>query len=334
MRNRLCDLSVAWNRFWFAPTDPTTLGAVRIATGLVLLCSYLACTPDLHSFIGAGAWIDSTTLAEIRRPDGPVGRWWGWSVYFFASTPWAVRLIHTAFLGCLAAFTLGFFTRVTAVLVWAGHLSFIHGSFLTWSGMDTVLAMLTFYLMFSPVGAALSLDRFRRRTVGPATPSWSANLCLRMIQVHMGVIYLCAGLAKLQGARWWDGTAVWSVMMMQEFAPFDLSWIARFGDVPCLLISNVGVLLTLGFEISFIFLIWNPSIRPVLLLLALVMHGGIGLFMGMSAFGAAMLTGCLAFVHPATIIWFVERSRSNFRRLIKRLPRRSSAENIERRRAA
>jgi hypothetical protein len=334
MRDRLSNMVAAWNRFWFTPTDPTTLAAVRICTGLVLLYSCIACTPSLQSFVGPSAWIDAAAMDEIRRSDGPIGVWWGWSVYFVVQSPWAVGLLHAAFLGCLVAFTVGMFTRVASALVWIGHLSFIHRAFMAWSGMDTVLAMLTFYLMFSPAGAALSIDRLRRRTANPPTPCWDANLCIRLIQVHMAVIYLCAGLAKLQGARWWDGTAVWSVMMMQEFAPFDLIWIARFGDVPCLLISNVGVLLTLGFEISFIFLIWNPSIRPVLLLLALVMHGGIGLFMGMSAFGAAMLTGCLAFVHPATIIWFVERSRSNFRRLIKRLPRRSSAENIERRRAA
>jgi len=334
MRNRLRDLSAAWNRFWFTPTDPTTLGAVRIATGLVLLGSYLSCTPDLHSFIGANAWIDSTALAEIRRLEGPAGRWWGWSIYFFASSPWAIRLIHTAYLGCLTAFTAGLFTRFASVLVWAGHISFIHGSFLTWSGMDTVLAMLTFYLMFSPAGAALSLDRLRRRTIAPPTPSWSANLGLRLIQVHIGVIYLCAGLAKLQGARWWDGTAVWSVMMMQEFAPFDLGWIARFGDIPCLLVSNVGVLLTLGFEISFIFLIWNRSLRPVLLLLALVLHGGIGLFMGMSAFGAAMLAGCLAFVEPTMVAAFVERFNAKVQWFVSRPPQRSSTENRERRRAA
>lgn len=333
MRERLAAVLEGWNRFWFTRTDPTTLAAVRICTGLVLLYSYLTLTPDLFRYLGPNAWIDAAAMDEIRRPDGPIGAWWGWSVYFLVSSPWAIGLIHAAFLVCLAAFTVGLFTRLASILVWAGHLSYIHGAFMAWSGMDTVLAMLTFYLMFSPSGAAFSVDRLRRRAFVPAPPSWSANLCIRLIQIHMAVIYLCAGLAKLQGARWWDGTAVWSVMMMQEFAPFDLSWIGRFGDVPCLLVSNVGVLLTLGFEISFIFLIWNPTIRPLLLLLALILHGGIGLFMGMSAFGAAMLTGCLAFVPPATVASFVEHARS---RSLKQMSgnRRSSSESIERRRAA
>jgi hypothetical protein len=296
-----------WNRFWFTPTDPTTLGAVRVCTGLVLLYSYLACTPNLSTFIGPNAWIDAEALAAIRGDDGPAGAWWGWSVYVLASQPWAVRLAYSLFLAGIVAFTLGWRTRTASVIVWAGHLSFVHRAFLTWSGMDSILAMLTFYLTLAPSGAALSLDQRRRRTL--PTPSWDANVGVRLIQVHMAVVYLCAGLAKLQGARWWDGTAVWSVMTMQEFAPFDVTWLGRFGDVPCLLISNVGVLLTLAFEIGFIFLIWNPALRPMLLATAVVLHAGIGLLMGMSAFGAAMLAGCLAFVEPAAVKAAIDRLR-------------------------
>src|SRR5207249_10022731 len=143
-------------------------------------------------------------------------------------------------------------------------LSFVHRAFLSWSGLDTVLAMLTFYLLFAPSGAAFSLDRRRARTP-PPEKSWAANVSLRLIQVHLCVIYLCAGLSKLQGARWWDGTAVWLTVMPEEFALFDMSWLAHGGDVPCLLFSNVGVALTLATEIGFAFLIWNRSLRPVFL---------------------------------------------------------------------
>jgi hypothetical protein len=295
---------VAWNRFWFTPADPTTLGAVRICTGLILLFTYLSCTPSLLSFVGPNAWIDAAVVDSLRSAPDAGGRWWGWSIYFVVRDPWAVWLTHLTFLAFIVCFTVGLFTRVASVVVWAGHLCFLHRAFLVWSGMDSVLAMLTFYLMFAPSGAALSLDRLRlrgtAREMSPA-PSWSANVAIRLIQVHMGIIYLCAGLSKLQGARWWDGTAVWTVMTMQEFAPFDWTWLGLLGDVPCLLISNVGVLLTLGFEISFVFLIWNPRLRPVLLSLAVLLHAGIGLFMGMSAFGAAMLAGCLSFVDPGVV---------------------------------
>src|SRR5687767_6754711 len=110
MRDRFASMTAAWNRFWFTPTDPTTLAAVRVCTGLVLLYSYIACTPSLNSFVGPSAWIDAAAIDEIRRPDGPVGVWWGWSVYFLVQSPWAVGLLHAAFLCSLVAFTIGLFT--------------------------------------------------------------------------------------------------------------------------------------------------------------------------------------------------------------------------------
>ena len=315
LTNRFRSAVAAWNRFWFTPADPATLAAVRICNGLILLCSYLACTPSLLSFVGPNAWIDGAALDQLRSNAGANGPWWGWSIYFFVQQPWMIWLTHLAFLAAILCFTCGLFTRVASIAVWAGHLCFLHRAFLVWSGMDSVLAMLTFYLMFSPAGHALSVDHLRRRRSGrdgPAKPSWSANVVIRLIQIHMGIIYLCAGLSKLQGARWWDGTAVWTVMTMQEFAPFDVTWLGNLGDIPCLLISNVGVLLTLGFEIGFIFLVWNRKVRPYLLSLAVLLHAGIGLFMGMSAFGAAMLAGCLAFVEPSAVRRLVELARLKF----------------------
>lgn len=297
-------LTAAWDRFWFTPADVAPLAAVRVCTGLVLLYVYGAAAPDVQNYLGPHAWVDPAAIDQLRHPPGPgdasVPRWWGQSVWFYVNAPAAVGLLYAAFLASIVCFTLGLFTRAANVAVWVGHLSFIHRAFLSWCGMDTVLAMLTFYLLLAPSGAAFSLDRRRARTAAPPE-SWTANVALRLIQVHLCVIYLCAGLGKLQGNRWWDGTAVWMTMALHEFAPFDLTWLGHLGDEVCLFLSNVGVLLTLGLEIGFAFLVWNPRARPVLLGLAVVLHAGIGLFMGMGAFGAAMLTGCLAFVDAGLI---------------------------------
>lgn len=122
-----------------------------------------------------------------------------------------------------------------------------------------------------------------------------------MIQIHLCIIYLCAGLSKLRGARWWDGTAVWTTMNYQEYAPVDMSWLAYGGDGLCHLVSTAGVLLTHFVEISFAFLIWDRRWRLVLLVLALLLHASISLFTGMGAFQAVMVIGGLSFIAPDTI---------------------------------
>lgn len=295
-----------WRRFWFAPIDPTTLGAVRIATGAVLLYTYAAIAPSVLDYLGPNAWIDPTALGVIRGFEENSNHAYAWSVFSLVSDPQSITALYWVFLGSLVAFLFGVFTPLATPLVWIGHVSFVHRAHLTWCGMDVILAMLVFYMMFAPAGAALSIDRLWRRSSGPPRASWRANLCIRLIQVHMAIVYLCAGLGKLQGSQWWDGSAVWSVMATPELAPFDVTSLGRLGDVACLGISTLGVLLTLGFEIGFIFLIWNRSARPVMLALAVFLHAGIGLFMGLGAFGAAMLAGCLAFVEPASLAGFLQ----------------------------
>lgn len=319
-----------WNRFWFTPADPTTLAAVRICTGIVLLYIHLTCLNQVLNFIGPDGWIDSQAAEELRvvNNDFPTFQerwiygWWVQSLWFYIQSPTGIWISFSVFIVALLCFTLGLFTRTATVLVWIGHISYIQRGYVTWYGVDTFLAMLLLYLMFGPSGATLSLDRLaeryraaRRALARGRTPSadelalaprWSANVVIRMIQVHMCIAYLCAGLAKLQGPSWWQGTSVWMTMVVPEFAILDMSWLANFPDWVWQTVSAGGSFMTIAFEISFSFLIWNRTLRPLVLFIAVMMHAGIGVFMGLGTFSAIMLTGCLAFVPPAGLRWLVQ----------------------------
>jgi hypothetical protein len=60
-----------WDRFWFRATDPTPLGLIRLCVGLVVLYVHLVYTFDLPKLIGPHAWLDTTTINEMRN-DMPV----------------------------------------------------------------------------------------------------------------------------------------------------------------------------------------------------------------------------------------------------------------------
>ena len=49
-----------------------------------------------------------------------------WSVYFHIKEPGWIIATHVAFLTAMFLFTIGFATRLTAVLTWVGVLSYIH----------------------------------------------------------------------------------------------------------------------------------------------------------------------------------------------------------------
>ena len=61
---------------------------------------------------------------------------------------------------------------------------------------------------------------------GVPGPTISANLALRLIQLHLVFIYGMAGLAKLQGPSWWNGMAIWGTMAAGEFVSFDFTALA------------------------------------------------------------------------------------------------------------
>ncbi len=129
-------------------------------------------------------------------------------------------------------------------------------------------------------------------TSGVPAPSVSANLTLRLIQLHLALIYGMAGLAKLQGPAWWNGMAIWGTLASGEFSLLDLTPLA---DWPLLL--NVMTHAALAMELSYAALIWVRPLRPLVLAGMIGLHAGIAVTApGLLEFGLAMVAANLAFV--------------------------------------
>src|SRR5262249_43930084 len=161
-RSLLGRMAWAWDRFFFKPADPTTLGFIRICCGLIILYTVVVYSLDLQEFFGKYAWVDLQARNEFRK-DAPVyhmpSGWttmpdpsrqprpedqkylerWDispvytysqgtpvWSVWFHVTDPTAMALVHTGFILVTLLFTIGLCTRVTAALTWFGALCYIH----------------------------------------------------------------------------------------------------------------------------------------------------------------------------------------------------------------
>jgi hypothetical protein len=69
----------AWCRFWFTPGDPSTLGLIRIMTGLMMLYVHLNYTGNLISFFGKDGWINLAMVNEYRHSlpfNAPIAEGW------------------------------------------------------------------------------------------------------------------------------------------------------------------------------------------------------------------------------------------------------------------
>jgi hypothetical protein len=280
----------AWDDFWFTPADPLPLAMVRICTGAILCWASFVWLLEADAFFGGDAWQRAENV--WRMNDQP----WQWSWYFAAGGAGTTRLLAGVALVAAVMLTLGIATPLAAAVSLAGCISAANRAPLNVFGLDDTLGMLLIAVAVGPSGAALSVDRLLAPDASASRATVRANLAIRLLQVHLCVVYLFSGCGKLLGASWWEGTALWGAAANVQYRTLDLTGLARH---PWL--TNAVTLGTLWWEVSYAALVWPRLTRRLVLAMAVAVHLGIGLAMGMMEFGLAMLTANLAFV-PAPVL--------------------------------
>ena len=293
LRNYFTRVFDQWDQFFFTPRDPALTGVIRIATGLMLVYTYVVWGSDLDSFFGEHAWLDGELVRQTQSESYQYSFWW------FVPN----HLIHVVHWSCVAVFvlfTLGLWTRLTAVLSFVILVSYAYRVPVALFGLDQINAMLTMYLMVGPCGERLSLDQWwKNRQAAKSSgelpsqvrPSVAANISIRLIQIHMCVIYFFAGVGKLRGFSWWAGDAMWQAFANLEYQSRDMTWLAHYPKL-----IDVMTHTTVLWEITFCMLVWRPLARPFMLILGVLLHLGIGAFMGMWTFALIMMVGLSSFL--------------------------------------
>ncbi len=120
-----------WDRFWFTPRDPATLGLIRILTGLIVFYSHLVWTSGLNSFLGTEGMLPAGYREAVYGQPA-------WSHLDLFSSPATLWGVHLAGLVIVAIFTLGLWTRVTSVLVAMLVISYANrrNRSFVWAGSD------------------------------------------------------------------------------------------------------------------------------------------------------------------------------------------------------
>ena len=283
----------AWHRFWFEPADAFMLGIIRLLGGWMLFYNLAVWTMDLEAFFGDNG-LQPLSAVKALYVNRPIFSFWLWTGDQYL---WPM---HIACLVISAMFCLGFATRLTSILSFLITISYSQRVPIANFGFDQILGMLCLYLSVGPSGAAVSVDSLIRRwwlgrkgLVDAPRKFASARVAMRLIQLHLCAIYFWAGFAKLKGPSWWTGEAMWRVIANEEYQTMDLTWMAWVPWLP-FLIAHV----TIAWEIFFIVLVWNPKFRPLMLFMGVLMHVGIGAFLGMWTFGLIMAFAYLAFSDP------------------------------------
>ena len=268
--------------FLFAPRSPHPLGVFRLGVSLVLLAQAWSLSGHVLELFGDRGLTPWSITAPLASPWMPrLGTWVpalrGWGL----DTRTCILGLTSTYALALGALLLGWRTRWAAAGAWLLHGVLMNSVPLFMYGVEVFAQISLFYCVVLPVGAAFSCDVRAGRTSD--APSAEAALALRVLQVHLCVVYVSSGVEKALGLPWREGAAVWDAVMQPQFARFDFTWMAEHPWV-----SRAATWGTLLVEVGYGAFIWPRQSREAWVLLTVGLHAGIAVFMGLWLFGAIM----------------------------------------------
>jgi antimicrobial peptide system SdpB family protein len=303
----MASLEDQWARFVeFSSRDRFLVGAslLRVIAGVMALYEYLINYAQRRYLFGPdGVWPWDYFVTESRHL----------SIYALSTSP---RYFEIAFhMGVLIAFlwTIGWRTRwltpVHYVFWWSLH----QRHPLIWDGGDNVMQLVLVYSFFADLGAHFSVDADRResraatRSAGERMRAMFHNAAMLAIACQICLVYGVAGLTKVQGETWRNGTALYYALRDSEF-----TWPGHSE----LIYHNVTLLtclsyLTVAFQIAFsFFLFGNRVTRTLIILSGLMFHLCIALYFGLVSFAGFLIAVDLSLIGDAEYLALARRARS------------------------
>jgi hypothetical protein len=270
----------AFDQWVREPVDPRPLAWFRCWLGVLSLVNLWLLWPDMSMWLGD----DGVLPPHVHREMVGDTR-----ISIFMLTGYsdlAIGLICGLGLAGGLGLVLGVFPRCAAACVWLASVSYAWRNMDILHSGDNLIRIGAFFLIFARSGEALSLPRalsrrlFPQAAVDPVAlyqpvPAWPQ----RILQLQLCILYLAAGVWKLMGPTWRNGTAVGMVLQLGEFQRFP---VPEFFLTP--LMSQVFTYGTLAFELGFPVLIWIPQLRLPVLVAGLAFHAGLDWVMNVQLF--------------------------------------------------
>ncbi|MEU9984276.1 HTTM domain-containing protein [Streptomyces sp. NPDC050856] len=292
------------------PVSLYAVAVLRIGYGLLYLVFLLREFPHRDEIWGPGSPWTPVLARQLFDQTG-----WA-SVLTLSDSRAYFEVCYALAVATSALFMLGWHTRVVSVLFAVVVASFHARAILMTDGGDNLILLMAVYLVFTACGRRWSLDARRaglRAAAGrdphglPGTTGGlrhhlrDARLPVVNVLHNCGVfviaaqvcfLYGSAGLYKVQGGTWGNGTALHYALNLHLFQPWPV--LSRAVDSHAVLIT-AACYLTVLLQVAFPFVLFGRLKYPVLGLL-LTMHMGIAVLMGLPLFSAAMIVADAVFL--------------------------------------
>lgn len=281
-----------WNAFFYAESDGTSAGILRLLLGGLAVWQALGIWLNLRRFWAADGMIP-WKLVESDR------------FIFLTPFAWAPES-DTILYGQALVFTLaavGLFAGVRANLC-AALVAYLHASFqyrnpFILNSGDRLFMIVTALAVMMPLARRFSVESWWRERAGKAAAPafvWGQ----RLVGFQISYVYVNSAVAKLGNTRWRTGIALRDVLSSPVFA----EWPQYVDFKPVIWGLTYSTLL---FELCFPVLVWFRRYRPYMILWGVAFHLGIDVTMVIPIFSAIMIISYSAFLTDAESRWALAR---------------------------
>jgi hypothetical protein len=270
--------------FFTKPVGSETLGLFRILISSFALIQFIVLIPDwmwLYGPKGLLPWEITDALSTTNTPTLSGAAKLFSSLGFSANgTVYTIAAIYCI---SLIGLLVGYKTRIMSIIAWLTHLTINTTGHFTAYGVETFTHISLFYCMVLPVGIKWSVDAALRDARHRVSPNL-VTLSIRVIQLHLCIMYFASGMEKAMGHQWWNGEAIWIALQQDQFHQFNTNWMASVPFIPKMLGWGTLVIETL-YPIG---MLWSKS-KKLWLIGIVSMHLGIAIFLGLYLFGGLMM---------------------------------------------
>jgi antimicrobial peptide system SdpB family protein len=294
----------------FLSTEHHLIGAslLRIGLGLVVLYQLLGHFAERGFLWGPRGvyplWLFERDLRVGRAPS-----------FLAVESELLFEVVYGLSIVVAVLYVLGWRTRWIGIWLYVLTWSLIKRNPLLRTGGDSIVLVMLPFLLLMNTSAYLSADS-KWRGIGdsdrPAAGPFAAlfhNVGLLGVMLQLCFIYLFAGVYKLLGEHWPQGTAMYYVLRAPEFTLPGVSELIYLNPV----LVPVLTYATLVFELSFPLLVWSARTRLIAVGAAVAFHLSTAVLMGLAVFAAQALVFQCALVADRDYRALWRRSRGILR---------------------
>ncbi len=248
----------AWVAYWDEVEHPRSLALVRICLGITLVADFLVISrhhlvPALLGVVEGGGLSNAW-----NRPQIPL------FYDLMPATEASAWVLYGLLLGSALSLTLGWFTRLSALILLFASAQFASVMPAADRGIDSLCRLVLAILVFAPSERWLSVDAWLAHGSvwgdGAPAPSWGRKLLV----AQLVLMYFSAGILK-SGVSWWPwggAAALYYALQDPAVAAADFGF-AR--HVPAFQLTQLGTLATLAYQWTYpvvLLLMWwrrNPG---------------------------------------------------------------------------